>query len=66
MVGDRGRESKDSFKNSASAHRAARPMKVVFDRDGKPWICDASVDESKNLKRQGCWRCGEMAFTRND
>jgi hypothetical protein len=48
------------------AHEPARPMKVVTDRDGNPWLCDADVDEDKDLAAQGCWRCSEIAFTRND
>jgi hypothetical protein len=47
-------------------HDAARPMKVVVDREGCTWLCDKEVDETKELKTQGCWRCAEMAFTRND
>ena len=48
------------------AHKAARPMKVVEDTDGCTWLCDADVDESKNLRNQGCWRCDEIPFTRDD
>jgi hypothetical protein len=47
-------------------HHAARPMKVVVDDRGCRWLCDADVDESKDLKEQGCWRCGDLAFTRDD
>jgi hypothetical protein len=47
-------------------HRPARPMKVVADRNGARWLCDKTVDEDKNLESQGCWRCGDLAFTRND
>lgn len=47
-------------------HHAARPMKVVEDNVGCKWLCDVDVDESKDLKAQGCWRCGELAFTRDD
>ena len=47
-------------------HKAARPMKVVVDDDGCKWLCDAGVSENKDLKEQGCWRCGDLAFTRND
>lgn len=47
-------------------HHAARPMKVVADDKGCRWICDADVDESEDLEKQGCWRCGDLAFTRND
>lgn len=47
-------------------HKAARPMKVVVDNNGCPWLCDSNVDESKDLKDQGCWRCAELPFTRDD
>ena len=47
-------------------HNAARPMKVVTDAHGEPWICDAGVDPSADLEGQGCWRCGDLPFTRND
>jgi len=47
-------------------HHAARPMKVVVAEDGCTWLCDADVDESKGLKEQGCWSCGDVAFTRDD
>ena len=48
------------------AHTAARPMKVVSDRYGAMWLCDDKVDEEKSLKEQGCWQCGDLAFTRDD
>lgn len=48
------------------AHHAARPMKVVVATDGCTWLCDAGVDEARNLEEQGCWRCAELPFTRND
>ncbi len=47
-------------------HEAARPMRVIMDRDGCTWLCDASVDETKDLKDQGCWRCEDLPFTRDD
>jgi hypothetical protein len=47
-------------------HHAARPMRVVVDDRGCRWLCDADVDETKDLKEQGCWRCGDLAFTRDD
>jgi hypothetical protein len=47
-------------------HRAARPMKVVVAEDGCPWLCDSEVDESQDLEAQGCWSCGDVAFTRDD
>jgi hypothetical protein len=49
-----------------SAHNPARPMKVVTDRNGTMWLCDREVDEKKALKEQGCWQCGDLAFTRDD
>lgn len=51
---------------SVQPHHAARPMKVVFDREGSPWLCDKAADEKTDLENQGCWRCGDLAFTRND
>lgn len=47
-------------------HKAARPMKVVIDEDGCTWLCDAEIDESGDLKEQGCWNCKDVAFTRDD
>lgn len=47
-------------------HHAARPMRVVVDPDGIAWLCDANVEEKRDLESQGCWRCGDLAFTRND
>jgi hypothetical protein len=49
-----------------SVHHAARPMKVVADNMGTRWLCDKEVDERKDLRKQGCWQCGELAFTRDD
>jgi hypothetical protein len=43
-------------------HQATRPMKFVKDKDGNGWLCDKGVDPSGDLKKQGCWRCDEMAF----
>ncbi len=48
------------------AHRGARPMQVVKDDKGDTWLCDKGVDKYKDLKKQGCWRCGDLPFTRND
>ena len=50
----------------AEPHKAARPMRVVVAEDGCTWLCDADVDESRDLNQQGCWRCAEVPFTRND
>jgi hypothetical protein len=49
-----------------NTHHAARPMKSVKDKDGDMWLCDLDVDESGDLRKQGCSRCAEMAFTRDD
>jgi len=51
---------------AVEAHHAARPMKVITDADGEPWICDAGVDPSSDLEGQGCWRCRDLPFTRDD
>ena len=36
----------------------ARSMRVVFDAEGRPWLCDidANVDRTGDLSEQGCWR----------
>jgi hypothetical protein len=34
----------------------ARPMKVVFDGERNPWICDHDLDPSRDLAEQGCWQ----------
>lgn len=47
-------------------HRPARPMTIVKDERGDRWICDKGVDPTKGLREQGCWNCGEMAFSRDD
>jgi len=49
-----------------SVHKPARPMEIVKDKKGDCWLCDKGIDPKKNLKSQGCWSCGELAFTRND
>ena len=48
------------------SHRPARPMKVIRDRQGDLWLCDNQADPDKDPARQGCWRCGDLPFTRND
>jgi hypothetical protein len=47
-------------------HPGARPMKVVIDKMGNWWLCDKRISLGKDFKAQGCWRCQDMAFTRND
>jgi hypothetical protein len=47
-------------------HPSARPMEVIKDDQGVFWLCDKGVDTHHNLSEQGCWRCGDLAFTRDD
>lgn|GEM_PF-1695357 len=47
-------------------HHAARPMEVVLDARGNPWICDAGSIPSPELTGESCWSCGEVPFTRDD
>jgi hypothetical protein len=58
--------SQEMVDAEVSPHTAARPMKVVADRNGTMWLCDREVDEDKALKEQGCWQCGDLPFTRDD
>jgi len=44
----------------------ARPMEVVFGEDGNHWLCDKGVNREGDLAAQGCWRCGDFPFTRQD
>ncbi len=59
-------EESDLETQGIEPHRAARPMKVVVDEKGCYWLCDMNVDENRDLAPQGCWRCSDMAFTRNN
>lgn len=43
-------------------HTPTRPIRYVKDQDGCGWLCDKGVDTTGDLRRQGCWRCDEMAF----
>jgi hypothetical protein len=47
---------------SAEPHKAARPLKYFMDQDGFGWLCDQDIDPEGDLRKQGCWRCDEMAF----
>lgn len=47
------------------AHHAARPMKVVADAKGNPWLCDDAFQEAEGFSGLGCWECGGLAFTRS-
>jgi hypothetical protein len=59
-------EDEDEIFVEPDRHEAARPMRVVVDKNGCTWLCDADVNEKKDLKEQGCWRCDALAFTRDD
>jgi hypothetical protein len=59
-------QSESAVHVSEEPHKAARPMKVVTDFEGSTWLCDQGVDEARDLKEQGCWRCADLPFTRND
>lgn len=37
----------------------SRPLKVLVDEHGDPWICDCDVDPSGDLAEQGCWQVKE-------
>ena len=43
-------------------HKPARPLKFVKDKDGYGWLCDKDVNPNEDFRKQGCWRCDEMAF----
>ncbi len=45
-------------------HRAARPMTVVTDHEGNPWICDDVSNPLVDHTGGACWECGSLAFTR--
>ena len=47
-------------------HPGARPMKDYLDNDGCMWLCDKGTDPAKDFSQQGCWRCRDLAFKRND
>ena len=47
-------------------HPGARPMQVYLDKDGCMWLCDKGIDPEKGFEQQGCWRCKDVQFTRND
>lgn len=57
---------KANILGSGIYHPGARPLEVVKDNNGELWLCDKGVDRRCGLEQQGCWRCGDLAFTRND
>ncbi len=54
------KETKNETHDSTST--SARPLQYVKDKDGVGWLCDMDIDVTGDLKKQGCWRCDEMAF----
>ena len=55
-------ESKVQDYTDLCGHTAARPLKDVKDQGGYGWLCDQNVNPNQDLRKQGCWRCDEMAF----
>lgn len=51
-----------AFEEAMELHKAARPLKWVKDEDGNTWLCDLDVEPDEDMRKQGCWRCEEMAF----
>ena len=45
-------------------HHGGRPMKMVKDKEGNWWVCDKNADPNKDPKKQGCWSCDQLIFTR--
>jgi hypothetical protein len=39
--------------------RGSRPLRVVVDSKGNPWICPRDVNSSRDLAEQGCWQVRE-------
>lgn len=58
--------SSEPVETRYTPHRAARPMEVVRDEDGNLWLCDKGVVPEDGKKNNGCWRCGDLAFTASD
>ena len=46
--------------------RGSRPMKIVMNGKGNPWICDQDVDPFRDLAEQGCWQLREEGSSGND
>jgi streptogramin lyase len=63
---DAKNDSKKALLGNGIYHPGARPMQVVIDKDGNWWLCDKIINLNKDFRAQGCWRCEDMAFTRND
>jgi hypothetical protein len=63
----KSRETKKTRVESSlkESPRRSRPMKVVVNGKGNPWICDREADPSKDLAEQGCWQHREEGPTQN-
>ncbi|HDS00688.1 MAG TPA: hypothetical protein ENO22_00660 [candidate division Zixibacteria bacterium] len=59
-------KSKNPALGNGIYHPGARPMVVYSDDEGCMWLCDKGTDPERGLHEQGCWRCRDLAFTRND
>lgn len=59
-------EKKEQVLGKGILRESARPMQFIVDKNGCVWVCDQPVDPEKPLKEQACWKCSDMAFTRND
>jgi hypothetical protein len=61
-----GKVVKKRASAATAAPQAARPMKVIVDESGCPWLCDAEANPRGDLKAQGCWRCTDAAVTKHN
>jgi hypothetical protein len=57
-----GEEIDDREEMTTDTHKPARPLKYFKDKAGCGWLCDKDIDPEMDLRKQGCWRCDEMAF----
>ncbi len=55
---------KKSASEATDPRPAARPMKVIVDDSGCPWLCDAAANPQGDLEAQGCWRFKDGKKTR--
>ena len=64
----KSRETRETHVESSLRERASRPrpMKVVVDGKGNPWICDCEADPSKDLEEQGCWQLRKESATQGE
>jgi len=45
-------------------HHGGRHMRMFRDRNGNWWLCNDDADPQKDPKKQGCWSCDQIIFTR--